>query len=576
MKDEVGMMNGECRMMNGAPMRLAMMAALLVTLWVPAAWAAKAAPRARSTAARSAKATGASVSGSAKRVPAVTAAAKSANGSVPKRMADWSAANTGGLWRTMEKNQETCEAFLTGNWADVASGKIAGRDFRKVSPPDLGAALGLATVYGPDTAGWFVSGGRRVNVQTTDAARGNTTLSYESLARLGWATGVAADAPYCARIVWGAPSSTGAMPLRDFCARVIESAPRTGAWLVAGLVELSMAEGRSLRRSPVGCGLDAGSYGMSWGEGQRVLLVVLLVDPKSDSESAQALRKGFFAAGAPAQGGLLLRAHYAVFSTSPGPHLDTTQPFQAAWTARTRSEILNLPKVSGVCEATEGTRVGRAYVSVYALKTVAPYHLYPEPELMDPTEKDPTILVEQRLATKNNPLGVPIYDRPRVLLRKPVAEAILRISQRAQQKGYRLKIYDAYRPLSVSQRLYLKFPEASRSGYLAVPNIGSRHNRGAALDLTLTDSKGREIEMPSDYLTFDGTSHRTTPKMSAAARRNMETLTALMASEGFTTINEEWWHYDAPNWERYPVMDEPLWPEKDIMATHGPALPSLP
>jgi hypothetical protein len=36
-----------------------------------------------------------------------------------------------------------------------------------------------------------------------------------------------------------------------------------------------------------------------------------------------------------------------------------------------------------------------------------------------------------------------------------------------------------------------------------------------------------------------------------------------MATERFTTINEEWWHYDAPNWEQYPVMDEPLWPEHE-------------
>ena len=500
--------------------------------------------------------------------------AKGKDGSAGKtQMADWSAANTGGAWQMLDRNEETCEAFLTGSWADLVSGKMTARDFQMVSPPDLGAALGLATVYGPDTAGWFVAGGRRVHVRTTDAKRNNTTLSYESLARLGWAAGVAKDARPCARILWGKGILGSSMPLETFCAKAVEKAPRTGAWLVAGLAEFSTLRGRALERSPAGAAIHSMSasgngerafFQTASAENRRALFVALMLDSKGSSEATHSLAGRFFPPDAPvvSPSGFLLRTHYACFAP-PGPQIDPTKPFQAIWNAHNRTQVLNLPHVTTVREALEGTRITKAYVSVYAISAVAPYALYQKPELMDPTEKDPSILIEQRLAKANNPLGEPVYERPRILLRKPVAEAILRISERARQQGYRLKVYDAYRPLSVSQRLYAKHPDVR---YLAAPNIGSQHNRGAALDLTLTDAEGREIEMPSDYLTFDTRSHRNSPGMTAAARKNMELLTSFMATERFTTINEEWWHYVAPNCEQYPMMDEPLWPEDEPAA----------
>ena len=500
--------------------------------------------------------------------------AKGENGLAGKtQMADWSAANTGDAWRILDKNEVTCEAFVTGSWANLADGKMTARDFQMVSPPDLGAALGLATVYGPDTAGWFVAGGRRVHVQTTDAKRNNTTLSYESLARLGWAAGVARDARPCARILWGKGILGSSMPLETFCAKAVEKAPRTGAWLVAGLAEFSTLRGRALERSPVGASIHSMSasgngerpvFQTASAENRRALFVTLILDSKGSSEAARSLAGRFLPpdASVVSPSGFLLRTQYACFAP-PGPHIDPTKPFQAIWNAHNRTQVLDLPHVTTVREALEGTRITKAYVSVYAISAVVPYALYQKPELMDPTEKDPSILIEQRLATANTPLGEPVYERARILLRKPVAEAILRISRRAREQGYRLKIYDAYRPLSVSQRLYAKHPDVR---YLAAPNVGSRHNRGAALDLTLTDAEGSEIEMPSDYLTFDTRSHRNSPGMTAAARKNMELLTSLMATERFTTINEEWWHYDAPNWEQYPVMDEPLWPEGEPAA----------
>ncbi|HPS03587.1 MAG TPA: hypothetical protein PLA90_18795, partial [Candidatus Sumerlaeota bacterium] len=78
----------------------------------------------------------------------------------------------GNGWWLHEKNTRTCRAFAIGNWSQVTSGTLKPEDFHPVSPPDLAAALGLATVYGPDTAGWFLSTGSRVLVRCTDRQMG--------------------------------------------------------------------------------------------------------------------------------------------------------------------------------------------------------------------------------------------------------------------------------------------------------------------------------------------------------------------------------------------------------------------
>jgi D-alanyl-D-alanine dipeptidase len=220
-----------------------------------------------------------------------------------------------------------------------------------------------------------------------------------------------------------------------------------------------------------------------------------------------------------------------------------------------------MPRVGGVREIEEGTRVSRAHFNVHAIGEIGPFDLYETPELVDVVKMDPTILTESYWTRADTFMGRAIYEKPRFLLRPAVAEAIVRINQSLRAQNLRLKLYDAYRPLSISQILYRKLPNTP---YLAAPNRGSRHNRGAAVDCTITDMDGRELEMQSIYLTMGEAARRDYLHASPTAVANREFLTSVMAGEGFTTIPSEWWHYDAPNWEKYPVMNVPLWPtEKD-------------
>ncbi len=482
-------------------------------------------------------------------------------------------------WRLIRVGDAPTSVVIHGSWDAVRSGELTPADFRPLSPPDLDAGLGLATVYGPRTAGWFVAGGRRLHVKSTDASIGFRNYSYESLARLGWAVGVARGVQPALRIV-AAGQPVSAMNLAEFTRRAVARAPATDAWLIAGQVHLPRAVGRALRLAPVGGHAMNGDdspenparsfFGPVSEPDIWALLVIVAVRPASGQPAAAALREKVFGArGEADDGDLLIRAHYGVF-LPPAPAIDPDAPFQRIWDQSVRSP--QFPRIASVRQLLPDSTIDAAHVSVWAVGQVLPYDLYQEPKLVEVTALDPTIQTEQMWATGATLVNEPIYERPRLLLRREVAERLVRINARLKEQGYRLKLYDGYRPLSVTQRLWKLHPDPR---YLASPTVGSRHNRGAAVDITLTDLAGNELEMPSKYLTFDITSHRTWEGMTPTARANMNLLTQAMRSEGFTTINEEWWHYDAPGWRDYPVLDVPLWPDEPARwvaeGNHDPA-----
>ena len=472
-------------------------------------------------------------------------------------------------WQVLERSNEPCAAFALGDWSAMAGGRLTGADFQPVSPPDLAAGLGLATVYEPQSAGWFLAAGRRLHVKSTGKSRGHTTYSYESLARMGWAVGIARGTSPTARIHYYREPA-GPEALEHLLARATREAPDAGAWLLAGQVEFATVCAHALRRcptpeAPLNAASDPEDPGSSHFRPQThyampALMVALVVDPQSSRPAARALAKRFFAPGAGTNSdGLLWRAHCAPFN-APVPPIDPARPFEAIWDVSARHE--RFPRVTTVRQVLDGTTVGRVHWSLWALDALEPYDLYGKPEFVDLLELEPAPLADQRWATSGTFVGEPIYERPRLLLRPEPARAIERINRRLGERGLQLKVYDAYRPLSVTQRLYNLRPDKAQQGFLAAPSMGSRHNRGAAVDVTLADAEGNELEMPSEYLCFDSRSHRSWAGMTPTARANMELLTHVMASDGFSTIHEEWWHFDAAEWEKYRVADVPLWPDE--------------
>ena len=167
----------------------------------------------------------------------------------------------------------------------------------------------------------------------------------------------------------------------------------------------------------------------------------------------------------------------------------------------------------------------------------------------------PGIRVDIRYATADNFMKEKLYPEARCLLRREVAEKIVRVQRRLEAQGLALKIFDAYRPLSVQKKMWAKFP---LEGYVANPAKGSNHNRGAAVDVTLVDKDGRELPMPSAYDEFSDRAHADYAGGTEEERQNRRLLKETMQAEGFDGISTEWWHFDDKDAKNYPVLDLPF------------------
>jgi D-alanyl-D-alanine dipeptidase len=171
-------------------------------------------------------------------------------------------------------------------------------------------------------------------------------------------------------------------------------------------------------------------------------------------------------------------------------------------------------------------------------------------------DMDPDFIIDLRYATTDNFTKRKIYPDSVCVLRKATAAKLRNASKEFKNLGYRIKIWDAYRPVYV-QRIFWNLVKDSR--FVANPdNGGSVHNKGCAVDLTLTDLNGKELEMPSGFDDFSEKAYRNNSSMSAAAKDDLGLLTKIMKQNGFSTIDTEWWHYDDSDSKQYGIADVDL------------------
>ena len=180
------------------------------------------------------------------------------------------------------------------------------------------------------------------------------------------------------------------------------------------------------------------------------------------------------------------------------------------------------------------------------------------PTLVDVRCYSRDLQVDLAYYRSKNAFGKRLYRSNVALLRVPAAYRLARVQRRLRKWGLRLKVLDAYRPRAVQARMWRLRPDG-RKLYIVNPKKGSKHSRGAAVDVTLVDSAGRELKMPTPYDDFSPRAHRdATRGVTPLARRNARLLRAAMTAEGFRSNPYEWWHFDAPDWRSYPLLDVPL------------------
>ncbi len=165
----------------------------------------------------------------------------------------------------------------------------------------------------------------------------------------------------------------------------------------------------------------------------------------------------------------------------------------------------------------------------------------------------PGLKLDIRYATKNNFTKQAVYREARAFARAPVAEALKNVQAELEKSGLGLKIFDGYRPYSVTVKF---FDIASDKSFVANPKDGSRHNRGCAIDLTVVNLKtGKELKMPTPYDSFAAAASANYMDLPANVIKNRDLLINVMERQGFRVLDNEWWHFDFIGWKNFELMD---------------------
>jgi len=173
--------------------------------------------------------------------------------------------------------------------------------------------------------------------------------------------------------------------------------------------------------------------------------------------------------------------------------------------------------------------------------------------LVNLSEIDSRIQIDLRYATRDNFLNRILYDDARCFVRREAALRLRAVQDDLICRGMGLVVYDGYRPLRVQRMMWAVLPDPD---YVADPARGSRHNRGAAVDVGLVDLAGNRLPMPTAFDAFTPAARRDAFVADSEARANREILTHVMRVHGFSGLNSEWWHFDLEHWSDYPIVSD--------------------
>lgn len=181
----------------------------------------------------------------------------------------------------------------------------------------------------------------------------------------------------------------------------------------------------------------------------------------------------------------------------------------------------------------------------------------PGKAMVDLKKMVPGVLLDLRYAGTNNFMNQKLYPPIKTTyLRLVAAEKLAYVQMELAESGYGLKIFDAYRPYAVTEKLWEPVQD---DRYAADPKKGSGHNRGIAVDLTIINrNNNTELDMGTGFDNFSDTAHHAFKKLPERILQNRALLKNVMEKHGFTALDTEWWHYYLPNSKEYELMDIPF------------------
>ncbi len=178
--------------------------------------------------------------------------------------------------------------------------------------------------------------------------------------------------------------------------------------------------------------------------------------------------------------------------------------------------------------------------------------LIPDSTFVDLRAYSDDFVFDMKYATADNFLKQQVYDCASCFLRLKTVKALIKANEQFIAKGYKIKLYDCYRPLDIQKKMWAI---VSNPKYVANPAKGSIHNRGGAVDITLVNSDGVELDMGTGFDHFGKEASHNYEGVSKRVRKNRNLLKSIMARNGFNAFESEWWHYNLKAGLNEPVSN---------------------
>jgi len=194
-----------------------------------------------------------------------------------------------------------------------------------------------------------------------------------------------------------------------------------------------------------------------------------------------------------------------------------------------------------------------AFLALLLGLAVLPSPAAPDERLVEVTPDNiPGVVLDLRYASTNNITKKILYPEAKAYLREETIRKLRRVSRELKEEGYRLVIWDAWRPASAQKALWQAKPDGK---FLTPPSKISRHRRGTSVDVSLAGLDGKILSMPSEFDEFNAKADEDFSDVPPEAAQRARILRKIMFNAGFSGVPDEWWHYDLRDWADYEAIE---------------------
>jgi D-alanyl-D-alanine dipeptidase len=444
---------------------------------------------------------------------------------------------------------EQATMYVAGNVTDVLQGTVTATDLKQQNPAEILFALGTGSFHGKEAIGEAMIFNGQVYIKLPGDKNSVIIENSEVLLKTPFSVGIeTGNAPTTIYHFKSKKGKTIGEIYQNILSRY------NGTLAIFAQASFSTLETTVLCKPPIFKELMTApenkdkylAYQRENGPVQAICFGV--VTAQQNLTDSPLLNKVFYVnPEAKIQGGYL--SYTQLLKVEHTLNLSPRRPLEEIFAEAGQARVKDLRHLLDQSICTE------ALLVVYQINEITEYSHFLRTKMVDIATLDPSILLDIRYATTNNFTGQEIYPSAKCYFQQDIAQRLVRVNTALRKQGLRLKIFDGYRPLSVQYHLWEIMPNTK---FIANPATGSIHNRGAAVDCTLAQADGTSLPMPSDYDDFSEKAYPSFQGCSEVAKANRALLEKVMVAEGFKPIATEWWHFDGPNWQQYPIVDLPM------------------